>query len=290
MNKPADMRTMYRNADSSGGTMKPLNTWNRRDILKTGAAALGAAALPSMKVSARPEGKFRLVALMGDYWHNPIALETHIRQIFSGVADISFCQAGRFLTPELIEQADLLVTERWEGTDSQGWNPNGVVDSRPAPDKFMTDEQEEAIVTGIRDRGMGWLACHCSFWNQRPRIKALLGCEPILHQEIQPLYFHDFETNHPITRGIESFTVNLDEQFDALMTDTDNTVLFRTTALHDKRVATSGWCREYGSGRFVALLPGHTQWAWKNETYQEIVWRAGYWAMQKTIPPFNATT
>ncbi len=268
--------------------MKIFHTWNRRDILKSGMAVLGSSLVSPLALRGQAGAKFKLVALMGDYWHNPVALETHIRQIFSGVADIYFCQASRFLTPELIGEADLLVTERWEGADSEGWNPNGVVESRPEPDKFMTDEQEEAIVSGVRDRGMGWLACHCSFWNQRPRIKDLLGCEPILHQEIQPLYFQDFNENHPITRGIPNFTVNLDEQFDAIMTNSNNTVLFRTTALHDKRVATSGWCREYGNGRFVSLLPGHTQWAWKHPVYQEIVWRAGFWAMKKDIPAFTA--
>ncbi len=263
--------------------------YNRRKVMKAGLTALGAAALSPVPFAARAqEGeKFKLVALMGDYWHNQVALETHIRQIFSSVAEIYFCQASRFLTPELIGEADLLVTERWDGWDSQGWNPNGVVESRPEPDRFMTDEQEEAIISNIENRGMGWLACHCSFWNQRPRIKELLGCEPILHQEIQPLFFHSFNEDHPITSGMGNFMVNLDEQFDAIMTNDDNQILFHTTAMHDKRVATSGWCRDHGEGRFAALLPGHTQWSWRHPVYQEIIWRAGFWAMQRDIPTFE---
>lgn len=268
--------------------MRYLYKPTRREALGAGLISLAALSVtPLSQYTARGKDRFKIVALMGDYWHNPIALETHVREIFRNVADIYFCQASRFLTPELIKDADLLVTERWDGADSQGWNPEGVVLSRPEPDKFMTDEQEEAIIHNIRERGMGWLACHCSFWNQRPRIKSLLGCEPILHQEIQPLLMHTFDPEHPITRGKRSFTVNLDEQFDAIMTNKDNIILFRSTALHDKRNAISAWCRDFGNGRFVALLPGHTQWAWKHPEYQEIVWRAGYWAMHREIPPFE---
>ena len=277
--------------NAHGGNMSFLNTPTRRDILKIGLTSLAAASFSSLSsVSAQRNNRIKIVALMGDYWHNPIALETHTRQIFSKAADIHFCQAGRFLTPELLRDADLLITERWNGNDSQGWNPNGVVLSRPQPDQFMTDEQEEAIIHNIKDRGMGWLACHCSFWNQRPRIKALLGCEPILHQEIQPILVHTFHEKHPITKGIKTFTINLDEQFDAIMTNKANTVLFRSTALHDKRNAVGGWCRDYGNGRFAALLPGHTQWAWKHPSFQEIVWRAGFWVMNRNIPPFEQST
>ena len=269
--------------------MHLLSKITRRELIKTGIASLAAGALPTvLPAVAKSNDRFKIVALMGDYWHNPIALEQHVRQIFSKTADIYFCMASRFLTPEILNDADLLITERWHGPDSRGWNPGGVVQSRPEPDDFMTDAQEEAIIRNIKDRGMGWLACHCSFWNQRPRIKDLLGCEPILHQEIQPLRIQDLNQDHPITRGIKPFTVNLDEQFDAIMINKQNTVLFRSTALHDKRIATSGWCRDYGKGRFVALLPGHTQWAWKDPIYQEIVWRSGFWAMNRQIPKFSA--
>ncbi len=72
-------------------------SYNRRKVMKAGLTALGAAALsPALHLRAQEGKKFKIVALMGDYWHNSIALETHIRQIFSSVADIYFCQASRF--------------------------------------------------------------------------------------------------------------------------------------------------------------------------------------------------
>lgn len=271
--------------------MTLLHNPTRREILGTGIASV-TAALASLKktrsVFAQEKKKIKVVALMGDYWHNPVGLEADIRLIFSK-ADmrIIFAQASRFLTPEVLKDADLLITERWGGPDSQGWTTEGLVESRNAGDDYMTSEQEEAIAYNIEKRGMGWLACHCSFWNMPPKINAMLGVEPILHQEVQPVLIRDLDQEHPITKGLSGFLVNLDEQFAAIMKSKTHKIIFYTTAVNDKREAIGGWCFDQGNGRVVALLPGHTQWPWRHPTYQEIVWRSAFWAMKRNIPPFE---
>ena len=266
---------------------------SRRKVLKTGLASLATAAVTTpMAKAAIPKkgrGETKIVAVMGDYWHPAIAQETHVRRIFSSLNSwkIYFVVASRFLTEELLSDADLLISARYGGSDSIAWSPDPVIVTRPKPDRIWSDEHVSAIIDNVRNRGMGWMACHCTLFNGRAKLEDFMGIKPILHQEVQPLGVRDLNQDHPITRGIESFFVNLDEQFDVEIQDPANTtILFKSLAIHDKRVATSGWCVERGKGRVVGLLPGHYQWPYRLPEYQEIFWRAAHWAMKRDIPPY----
>ncbi|MEQ9565622.1 MAG: ThuA domain-containing protein, partial [Pseudomonadales bacterium] len=152
-------------------------------------------------------------------------------------------------------------------------------------DPYMTPEQENAIIRNVRDRGMGLVAFHCSIWNQTDQFAELLGVEPIMHGEIQPVVLKDFNQDHPITSGLDPFFINLDEQFAAILLNEEYTPLFMSEAVHDKRYALGGWCGQYGKGRFVSLLPGHTQFPWRHPEYQKIVWRSAHWAMGNDALP-----
>jgi len=267
---------------------------SRRTVLKTGIASLASAAVAgsheAAAVSPKAPGETRVVAVMGDYWHPAASQERHIRQIFSSLKDwkIYFVLASKYLTPELLSDTDLLITARYGGTDDPAWSPEPVVESRPPGDQIWTDEQVEKIFDNVRNRGMGWLAVHCTLFSGRKDVEDFIGIEPILHQEIQPVIVRELNPDHPITRGIDTFFFNLDEQFDAVIKDpASTTVLFRTLAVHDKRDALGGWCLEREKGRIVGLLPGHYQWTYRVPEYQMIVWRAAHWAMKRAIPPFS---
>ena len=278
--------------------MKPLHKQTRRTALKTGIASV--AGLSAVEASAAPDksgpdfskksGETKIVAVMGDYWHPAVSQESHVRGIFSKNKDwkLYFVQSSRFFTPELISDADLLITARYSGRDSIGWTDEPVVGSRPQGDRIWTDEQVTSIFGNVRNRGMGWMAVHCTLFSGRKDVEDFIGIEPLLHQEIQPVIVRDLNSEHPVTQGIDTFFINLDEQFDAIIKNPDTTtLLFRTLAVHDKRNAVSGWCLERGKGRVVGLLPGHYQWTYRVPEYQEIFWRAAHWAMNRDIPPYK---
>ncbi len=259
----------------------------RRQILAAGLGSCVVSALHS--AGLRASGTTKVVALMGDYWHNPVALERDTRQIFKSSGwEVTFCQASRFLTPDVIDQADVLFLLRYGGPDSLGWTAEGRVTERNPGDPYMTPEMENAVIRNVRDRGMGLLAFHCTIWNETEQFAELLGVEPIMHGQIQPVVLKDFNQDHPITAGMEPFFINLDEQFAAILLNEDYTPLFMSEAVHDKRYALGGWCGQYGKGRVVSLLPGHTQFPWRLPEYQEIVWRSAHWALGYDIPPYVA--
>ena len=269
-----------------------------RRIYKTSIASLAAStsAVSSSPVYSAPKkqpGETKIVCVMGDYWHPAISQETHVRQIFSRneYYKVYFVMASRYLTAELLSDADLFISARYGGSDSIGWSPDPIIVERPRPDRIWTDEQVDVLIDNVTNRGMGWIAAHCTVANGRERLQKFMGIVPFLHQEVQPLGIDDLNQEHPITKGIGPFFINLDEQFAIELTEPDNTaVLFKSTALHDKRVTVAGWTLQRGKGCIVGLLPGHYQWNYRVPEYQEIFWRSAHYAMQRDIPPFRKSS
>ncbi|MCE5251461.1 ThuA domain-containing protein [bacterium] len=268
---------------------------SRRTVLKTGIASIAASAaavtVSSAEVPKKAPGETKVVAVMGDYWHPAASQERHVRQIFASLKGwkIYFVLASRYLTPELLGDADLLITARYGGGDDPAWTPDPVVVSRPAGDTIWTEDQARAIFNNVKNRGMGWMAVHCTLFSGRTDVEDFIGIEPVLHQEIQPVIVRELNPDHPVTRDIKPFFFNLDEQFDAIIKDPSSTTgLFRTLAVHDKRNALGGWCLERGKGRVIGLLPGHYQWTYRVPEYQHIFFRAAHWALNRDIPPFTA--
>ena len=266
---------------------------SRRKVLKTGLATLATAAVATTAIKAavpkKGRGETKVVCVMGDYWHPAASQERHVRQIFSSHKDwkIYFVLASSHLTAGLLSDADLLITARYGGGDDPAWSSDPIAVTRPRGDRIWTDEHIDAIYDNVKNRGMGFLAVHCTIFSGRKEIEDLIGIEPILHQEIQPLIYKNINQEHPITKGIDTFYTNLEEQFDVQIKEPERTtILFRSLAVHDKRDAINGWCLEQGKGRIVGLLPGHYQWTYRVPEYQEIFWRAAHWAMKRDIPPY----
>lgn len=265
---------------------------SRRNVLKTGIASLATAAVsaPQAHGAIRPKapGETKVVAIMGhDAMHNGVAYEVYIRSILSSKKNwrVIFCRSNKYFTPELISDADVLMTKLFGGPYVD--QIEGIAEKREPGKPLWNDELVEAVVDNVTKRGMGWMALHNSIWFGRTEFEKLTGTRPILHQEIQPLILKDFNQNHPITRGMDDFLINIDEQFNVEITDpSDTTILFRTLAVHDKNYAVGGWCVERGNGRVVGLLPGHEHWCYRTREYQEIFWRAVHWVMNRDIPPF----
>lgn len=271
--------------------MSENNRLKRRGFLQAGAATITAAAVPaSAHAALKPKqpGETKVVCVMGDRYHNPIMQEMALRELFAPKRDwrLLFVKASGYFTPELISDADLLVTCRYAGRDSRAWDSEPVTDSMSEGDMFWTERQVSAVIDNVKKRGMGFLALHCTVACSNDDMLNLMDVQPQMHEEVQPVWVRDLNNNHPITRGIKPFYISVEEQFGALIRTASTTTLFGTTAIHDKRERIGGWCLDQGKGRIVGLLPGHTNYAYDMPQYQEILWRAAHWAMHREIPAF----
>jgi type 1 glutamine amidotransferase len=267
---------------------------SRRTMLKTGLSTLAVASVLQKNVFAAPKapGETRALFLVGDYWHNGVAQETHWRRILEPTGwKLLFAQSSQFVTPEALKEADLFVVARYDGPDSLGFVPEGVIEKRPHGAPFMTDEQEDAIVSNVR-RGMGLLSMHCSTWNpDRKKYMELVGIKkPIMHGPVQHVKIHDLNQNHPISKGLKDFEIELDENFGAELAGNGVTLLYKSTGQQDKRTDNAAWCREEEKGRVVALLFGHEPQAFQASEVKYLMWRSAHWAMRRDIPPSEYKT
>ena len=104
-----------------------------------------------------------------------------------------------------------------------------------------------------------------------------------MHPPIEPVLYKNLNQEHPITKGLDSW-VEDDEQFFARLKNPNHTVLFTSEGTVDHRETTAGWCFEYGTGRIVTMLPGHTEFVWNHPVWQQLILRSCMWQLRMPIP------
>jgi type 1 glutamine amidotransferase len=266
--------------------------FSRRKALSAGIAAAAVAAHNPIEAFTAPKksGETKVVYFGGDYIHNGVGQEKYLRQTFSLTGwRILFAQASRFITPEVLADTDLFMMTRTGSEDAQGYSADGLVEHRPLPDMLMPPETEQALFDNVRNRGMGFIALHCTAGiPERPALMDFIGVKPLRSgAELQPVRFGDFDRDHPITQGFSEFEVDLDENLRKEIADDTATRLFTATGVRDGNTYNGGWCLVRGNGRVVVLLAGHTNSAWSHPQYRQLHWRAAHWAMKRDIPPFE---
>ncbi len=260
----------------------------RRGAFKAGIASLAPAFLAGKSASAslkKKPGETKVVYLGGDQLHNGMGQVQEMRGIFKPAGwRFMFTHDARYVTPELISDADLLIITRWGGA-VEGWSPDPIVEGTMPGDGYMSDELEDAIVTNVLDRGMGFMALHCTCWTpERQKFNDMMGIKGIMHGPVQTVFLHNFNQRHPVSEGMEDFLMPLDENFGVELTNPNAVKLFESTGAQDKRHDIAGWALENGKGRVVGLLAGHTYTSWRHKEYRKLYWRAAHWAMKKDIP------
>ena len=86
--------------------------------------------------------------------------------------------------------------------------------------------------------------------------------------------------NHPITDGIESFTVR-DEHYIIDVFVPDAEVILFSSSETEAGTQVAGYVRQIGKGRFCALTPGHNLAVFENENYLKLLKHALRWCAGK---------
>ncbi|MFC1509890.1 ThuA domain-containing protein [Candidatus Omnitrophota bacterium] len=262
---------------------------NRRGMCKLGLTSLAAGFFTKSDADALPKpkqkGETKVVYLGGDQLHNGMGQVQSLRGVFNPAGwRFMWTHDARYCTPKLISDADLLIITRWGGA-IEGWSPEPVSEVPAPSDGYMSDELEDAIVDNVVNRGMGFMALHCTIWTpDKKKFIDMLGIKPMMHGPVQTVRMHNFNQNHPITKGIGDFDLPLDENFGVELIDPNAVPLYESTGFDDKRHDIAGWCLEKGNGRIVGLAAGHTYTSWRNSDYQKLYWRGAHWAMKRDIP------
>jgi type 1 glutamine amidotransferase len=218
-------------------------------------------------------GQVHALVLIGDQPHEPGHIEEGLRPVFkaTGVAP-HFAVDVRALSAENLARVQLLVILR-----------DGLMRPQSAgrPDYvWMTPEQEKAVVDFVH-RGGGFLNLHNSmgiYPEDGPYLR-LVGGRYIGHGPLERFRVEVVDREHPITRGVENFSV-ADEQHTPPV-DAQRVHLLLRNRSDDGQTAAAGWCYEPGKGRLCHLANGHTREALNHPMYQRLMQNAVRWCAKK---------
>jgi len=141
-------------------------------------------------------------------------------------------------------------------------------------DSWMTDEVQAAFADHVR-KGSGLLAIHSGTASYQDALvlRTLLGGVFTHHPDQCPVIFEP-KAGHPLTKGVEMFTLK-DEHYFMSMQDPYADVFLTSRSEHGEQPA--GWKREVGKGRVAVLTPGHNLDVWLHPSCQALIVNAIRW-------------
>src|SRR4051794_20255765 len=195
-------------------------TVSRRRALGSG---LAAGALLASQSSGQTPGKAKVLALVGDRYHNPDYIRVGMDKVFGSLqlhADYTIDYAS--LSRELLKNYQLFLCLRdgmiWPdgylGPDAYTDYEQGLENEfpEPKPQSWITEEQGAAVKDFVMAGG-GFYSLHNNSHVSlsSKNYREVMGGAYIGHPPLRPFEVRVVNKDHPITRGIQNFMVN-DEQ------------------------------------------------------------------------------
>jgi type 1 glutamine amidotransferase len=181
--------------------------------------------------------------------------------------------AGRNFTFDWIENAREWSTETMMAYPVVILTKSNNVSSTDQTE-WMTDTIQAAFLDYVR-QGNGLLAIHSGTaeYESKPVLRGLLGGVFAYHPEQCPVTVNP-RPGHPLSAGVESFTLK-DEHYFMALDDPQADVFLTTTSEYGEQPA--GWTRREGKGRVSVLTPGHNLEVWLHPSFQTLLCNSLLW-------------
>ncbi len=189
-----------------------------------------------------------------------------------------------------VEATFVPVNRAFRNLDTWQWD---VIVFYHMPPKIS--EAEQRAFLSLLDRGIGVVALHHAIaaWNQWPEYWKIIGARYFLEDTEEDgktwprsTYQHDVDIvyrpvkeDHPITAGLEAFTLR-DETYKGFRMERDVEVFLE--AEHEAAQREAGWTHQYGKSRVCYLQPGHGPGCFSDARYRKLVEQAIVWASGRT--------
>jgi hypothetical protein len=272
---------------------------SRRGLLRSlAAAAAGAGTGVASSASPQQAGRRRVLALIGDRYHNPDYIRVSLDRVF-GELDLPVAYTINYdeISAPLLSRHELFVCFR----DGMIWpagylDPSGYSYSRQLenpgdwpkeePQGWITEEQGRAIKEFVLAGG-GFYALHnsshISLYSRD--FRDVMGGAYIGHPPLRPFKVRVANPNHPITRDVQDFMVNDEQHYVTYDKAPENIILKseNVDGLAYENQGTSsvaGWAFDYGKGRVVFTAVGHTIHATWNPEHLKIQRNAVRWLLR----------
>ncbi len=287
---------------SSATDPHPGSSLSRRRLLISAAAIgagsiLGAAAPTVAQDAGKP--KPRVLALIGDRFHNPDYIRVSLDRLFSELGvPIDYTIQYDQLSLDRLRGYSILICLRdgwiWPGgylgPDAYTSYEEGLENPADFPkakgQNWITQEQAEAVRDFV-SAGNGLYSLHNNSHVSltSPIYREVQGGAYIGHPTMRPFKVRVVNKSHPITQGIEDFTVNDEQHYVAYDKDQQNILLEAENVdglgYEDHGTKSiSGWAYEYGKGRVVFTAVGHSIHAMWAPEYLKLQKRAVQWLLK----------
>ncbi len=247
-------------------------------------------------------------ALIGDRYHNSDHYRTSLgKTLVEGAGlTVDFSDEVKLLNAEHLANYRMLIILRdgiiWPNghgnpQSNAGWWSQGqheLISDPPLPEiqvqsvGWITPEQGRAVKEFVA-RGGSALFMHnvtnVALYNDD--FREVLGAAYQGHPPIRPFRVRILNRDHPITRGVNDFTVTdeqhymeyqLDRRYLLMESVNEDGLTFRDLGT----TAAAGWAYEYGQGRVCYFSPGHLIEAMWNPEYVKLQKNAVRWLLRKT--------
>ena len=210
--------------------------------------------------------KKTVFVLLNDYWHPRATIEPLVEKLFPEkdwflrVTDDPNYPTAYFKMP------DLLVNFK-----------DGIANTQIPTSNWYGRDWAFVLERAVRGSGMGYLAVHCGTANipeDHPAFRQVLRGRFLRHPPLCPVTFEP-TADHPITRGVEPFTLNDEQYVVEFSPDAPTQVLGVSRSEHGEQPAL--WAHELGKGRVCGVTPGHTTENLLHPAYVKLLQNAVAW-------------
>lgn len=210
----------------------------------------------------------RVLILLGGMYHDFEGYSAWAQPLFAAAG----CQVEATYDLQRLEtlgaEVDLLVSYT-----SLSLHPEGQ--DSPTPELLT-----EAQIAGLRawvQCGGGLLAVHSATvaGKSGPAFGELMGGVFVEHPPQFAFTVYPMRQPHPITAGIEAFTVH-DEFY---IQDLASPVEVHMVALDRGQAHPMAWTREEGQGRVAHIAMGHSTLVWELPQYRQLILQAAAWVL-----------
>lgn len=267
---------------------------SRRSML-SGVAAAGVT-----KLLGQPAGGARVLALVGDRYHNPDYIRVALTRMFEGLnIAVDYTMHYDQLSRSLLKGYRLFLCLRdgmiWPGgylgpdayTAYAAGLENGSDFAPPKPQPWLTEEMALALKDFVSE-GKGFYSLHNNSHVSlsSKTYRDVQGGAYIGHPPLRPFKVRVVNASHPITQGVADFMVNDEQHYVEYDKDRKHVLLESENidGLTYQRLGAkspAGWAYGYGKGRVVFTAVGHTIHALWNPEHIKLQRRAIRWLLKE---------
>ena len=245
-------------------------------------------------------------ALIGDRYHNSDYIRTGLGKTLGKDLGISidFCDEVKMLDAETLHGYKLLIVFRdgmtWpdgypDESSNAAWSRNrpNIVSDPPLPKwggepyYWITAAQGKAVKEFVSGGGSVLFYHNVTYISpHNDDFRDVLGAITEQHPPIRPFRVKVVNRNHPITRGVNDFTVTDEQHF--MTYQKDPKYLLLESVNEDGQTfrdlgakSAAGWAYDYGKGRVCYLAPGHLLVDLWNPEYEKLQKNAVRWLLRQ---------